>query len=94
MAAVRDLKIGNQEAEETFIGPMARYDLRDEMNGQVQPTIDGGAAVLLGGNKIDGPGNYYEPTILSNVAPGMVSFDQEIFGPVASLITANDVEVR
>lgn len=71
MAAVRDLKIGNQEAEETFIGPMARYDLRDEMNGQVQATIDGGAAVLLGGNKIDGPGNYYEPTILSNVAPGM-----------------------
>jgi succinate-semialdehyde dehydrogenase len=57
VAAVRDLKIGNQEAEETFIGPMARYDLRDEMNGQVQATIDGGAAVLLGGNKIDGPGS-------------------------------------
>ncbi|MBU7435803.1 NAD-dependent succinate-semialdehyde dehydrogenase [Paraburkholderia fungorum] len=92
VAAVKDLKIGDPEAEDTYIGPMARYDLRDEMDGQVQGTIDGGATVLLGGNKIDGPGNYYEPTILTNVTPGMVSFDQEIFGPVASLITADDAD--
>jgi len=71
---------------------MARYDLRDELAGQVQATIDRGAKVLMGGAKLSGPGNFYAPTILSDVVPGMVSFDQEIFGPVASLITADSAK--
>jgi succinate-semialdehyde dehydrogenase len=51
-----------------------------------------GASLLLGGHKIPGAGNYYEPTVLGDVQPGMTSFVEELFGPVASLISARDVE--
>jgi len=92
VAAVKALKTGNPSEDATFIGPMARYDLRDELHGQVQATLFEGAQLLLGGNKVEGAGNFYEPTILANVKPGMTSFDQEVFGPVASLIVAKDAE--
>jgi len=92
VAAVQELKVGDPEDPDHYFGPMARYDLRDELAGQVQATIDRGAKVLMGGAKLSGPGNFYAPTILSDVVPGMVSFDQEIFGPVASLITADSAK--
>lgn len=90
--AVKALKIGNPMDEDTYIGPMARFDLRDELDGQVQATISEGARLLLGGRKVAGPGNYYEPTILADVKPGMTSFAQEVFGPVASIIVADDAD--
>jgi succinate-semialdehyde dehydrogenase len=92
VAAVKALKVGDPLVEENYIGPMARYDLRDELDGQVQATVGEGATVLLGGHKIEGEGNYYAPTILSGVRPGMTSFREELFGPVASLIVARDAE--
>jgi succinate-semialdehyde dehydrogenase len=51
-----------------------------------------GATLLLGGHIIEGPGFFYEPTVLSGVEPGMAAFDEEIFGPVAALITARDAD--
>ena len=75
---------------DTYVGPMARFDLRDELAGQVQASVDGGATLLLDGGKVDGKGNYFAPVILSDVRPGMVAFDQELIGPVASLIVAED----
>lgn len=92
LTAVKALKIGDPLAEDTYIGPMARYDLRDELDGQVQATLAEGARLLLGGHKVPGAGNYYEPTVLTDVRPGMTSFVEELFGPVASLISARDVE--
>jgi succinate-semialdehyde dehydrogenase len=92
VAAVQKLKVGNPENPDSYLGPMARYDLRDEIDSQVQTTINEGAKLLMGGVKLNGPGNFYAPTILSGVLPGMVSFDQEIFGPVASLTTADSAE--
>lgn len=92
VAAVSALKVGDPLESDTYIGPMARYDLRDELDGQVQSTINEGARLLLGGKKIEGSGNYYEPTILADVKPGMTSFVQEVFGPVASLIVAKDAD--
>ncbi|MDB6141227.1 MAG: succinate dehydrogenase [Pseudomonas sp.] len=92
LTAVKALKIGDPLAEDTYIGPMARYDLRDELDAQVQATLSEGASLLLGGHKIPGAGNYYEPTVLADVKPGMTSFVEELFGPVASLICARDVE--
>ena len=71
---------------------MARFDLRDELHGQVQATLEEGATLLLGGNKVPGAGNYYEPTVLADVTDQMTSFKQELFGPVASIITARDAE--
>ena len=67
--ATRQLKIGNPQDDDTYIGPMARFDLRDELDGQVQATLAEGATLLLGGNKIEGVGNYYAPTVFGDVTP-------------------------
>jgi succinate-semialdehyde dehydrogenase len=92
VAAVKALKVGDPLSEDTYVGPMARDDLRDELHGQVQATVREGARLLLGGEKIAGKGNFYAPTILADVTPNMTSFKEELFGPVASLIVARDAE--
>ncbi|MBE8905660.1 succinate-semialdehyde dehydrogenase [Enterobacter asburiae] len=88
--AVSALKLGAPDREENFIGPMARFDLRDELHQQVQATLAEGATLLLGGEKIGGEGNYYAPTVLANVTPSMTAFRQELFGPVAAITVAKD----
>ncbi|MCU1736007.1 MULTISPECIES: aldehyde dehydrogenase family protein [unclassified Pseudomonas] len=88
--ATRRLVIGDPLAADTYIGPMARFDLRDELDQQVRDTLAQGATLLLGGKKAEGPGNFYEPTVLADVTDQMTSFKQELFGPVASIITARD----
>ncbi|CAD5202707.1 aldehyde dehydrogenase family protein [Pseudomonas sp. FEN] len=90
VAATRRLVVGDPMASDTYIGPMARFDLRDELDQQVQATLAQGATLLLGGKKAAGPGNFYEPTVLASVTEQMTSFRQELFGPVASIITARD----
>lgn len=88
--ATRALVMGDPLAGDTYIGPMARFDLRDELDQQVQATLAEGATLLLGGHKASGTGNYYPPTVLADVTDQMTSFKQELFGPVASIITARD----
>lgn len=90
--ATRALVMGDPVSANTYVGPMARFDLRDELHGQVQATLEEGATLLLGGNKVAGAGNYYEPTVLADVTDQMTSFQQELFGPVASILTARDAE--
>ncbi|WP_249678817.1 NAD-dependent succinate-semialdehyde dehydrogenase [Pseudomonas abieticivorans] len=92
VAAVKQLKVGNPLDSVNNVGPMARGDLRDELDGQVQRTLAAGATLLLGGKKIDGPGNFYAPTVLADVQPGMAAFDEETFGPVAVITVANNAE--
>lgn len=91
-AAVQALRVGDPLQEETYIGPMARYDLRDELDHQVQETLQQGARLVLGGYKIEGVGNYYAATILADVTPAMTAFRQEIFGPVAAITVARDAQ--
>lgn len=90
--ATRALIMGDPTADSTYVGPMARFDLRDELHGQVQATLNEGATLLLGGDKVEGAGNYYQPTVLADVTDQMTSFKQELFGPVASIITARDAD--
>lgn len=90
--AVKALKIGDPLNEGTYIGPMARADLRDELDQQVQASLREGARLVLGGEKIAGQGNYYAPTILSDVTSEMTAFRQELFGPVAAIAVARDAE--
>jgi len=92
LEASRAMVMGDPTSTATYIGPMARFDLRDELHDQVQATLEEGATLLLGGNKVQGAGNYYEPTVLANVTDQMTSFKQELFGPVASIITARDAD--
>ena len=91
--AVQALTIGEPLNEATYIGPMARYDLRDELHLQVQKTVAEGARLVLGGDKLPGPGNYFAPTVLGDVTPTMTAFREETFGPVASLIVAQDARM-
>ncbi|AFJ46791.1 aldehyde dehydrogenase family protein [Shimwellia blattae] len=92
VAATQALKCGDPRDEGNDVGPMARYDLRDELHAQVQSTLAQGATLLLGGEKIAGPGNYYAPTVLGDVTPEMTAFRQELFGPVAAICVANSPE--
>ncbi|TCW08560.1 succinate-semialdehyde dehydrogenase [Raoultella sp. BIGb0138] len=90
VAAVEALKMGDPRDEVNYLGPMARFDLRDELHQQVTATLAEGATLLLGAEKIAGAGNYYAPTVLGNVTPEMTGFRQELFGPVATITVARD----
>lgn len=92
VAAAAALKMGAPDVEENYLGPMARFDLRDELHQQVQASLAEGASLLLGGEKPAGAGNYYPATVLGNVTPAMTAFRQELFGPVAAITVAKDAE--
>jgi Aldehyde dehydrogenase family len=80
MSAVR---MGDPLNDDTEIGPLARHDLRDTVHRQVEGSIAMGARCLLGGTIPNSRGAYYPPTVLTDVAKGMLAFDEEVFGPVA-----------
>jgi succinate-semialdehyde dehydrogenase len=92
VAAAAKIKTGDPLDEATAIGPIAREDLREGVHDQVLRSIASGAKLLLGGKKVDGAGYFYEPTVLGEVAPGMAAFDEEVFGPVAALTVAYDLD--
>lgn len=92
VAAAAALKMGDPRDEQNYIGPMARFDLRDELHEQVRATLKEGATLLLGAEKIEGVGNYYAPTVLGNVTAEMTGFREELFGPVATITEARDAD--
>jgi succinate-semialdehyde dehydrogenase/glutarate-semialdehyde dehydrogenase len=85
-------KMGDPFDETNDVGPQASKSFRDELHQQVLQSIEKGAKLLLGGVVPEGGGAYYPPTILSNVSKGMPAYDDELFGPVASLIKVKDEE--
>ncbi len=87
---MRALKIGNPLEETTDVGPLARKDLVDELHQQVKRSVEQGAKLLLGGQPQAGIGNYYQPTVLTNVQKGMAVYEEETFGPVAAIIPVKD----
>ena len=82
--------VGDPLDEATMVGPMARVDLRDELQDQVDRSVEAGARLVLGGMVPDGPGAFYPPTILTDVVRGMAAYHEEIFGPVATIMAAED----
>jgi succinate-semialdehyde dehydrogenase/glutarate-semialdehyde dehydrogenase len=83
-------KFGDPFDKENKIGPLARMDLRDQLHEQVLKSVEKGAKLLCGGYIPEGPGAFYPPTVLTNVKKGMPAYDEELFGPVASVIEAKD----
>ena len=83
-------KMGDPTAADTFYGPMARKDLREELHKQVKKTIKQGGKLILGGEIPEGDSSYYPATVIADVKPGMTGFDEELFGPVACVIKATD----
>jgi len=90
--AMSEIKLGNPNEKETELGPMARKDLREKIHKQVTESVEKGAKILCGGKPQEGDGYYYPATVLENVKPGQPAYDDELFGPVASLIKAKDEE--
>jgi succinate-semialdehyde dehydrogenase len=92
--SVRGLELGDPLLDKTYIGPMARTDLRAELADQLTRSVAQGAAVLLDGGPLAGSDGtaFFRPAILGNVEPGMAAFDEETFGPLAAIIAAKDVE--
>jgi len=87
-----NVKAGDPTKEDSDIGPMARKDLREELHEQVEKSVKKGAKILCGGKMPEGDGFFYPATILDELKPGMPAYDDELFGPVASLIKAKDAE--
>jgi succinate-semialdehyde dehydrogenase/glutarate-semialdehyde dehydrogenase len=84
------LKLGDPMDEETTLSPLSTEDAAVKLLEQVQSSIDAGATVLLGGDRPDREGAYFNPTILTDVKPDNPTFDQELFGPVATIYVVKD----
>jgi len=87
---IQSLKLGDPLQEDTQVGPLARPDLVDDLDDQVQESIRMGAKLICGGKRIAGLGAFYEPTVLSNVKNGMPAYQEETFGPVLAIIPVSD----
>ncbi|HEY3014056.1 MAG TPA: aldehyde dehydrogenase family protein [Nocardioides sp.] len=87
---VAALRVGDPTDPATSIGPLARADLREVLHAQVVESVGEGAVLVTGGAAVDGPGFYYQPTILDRVQPGMTVVREETFGPVAVVVRASD----
>jgi len=90
LEAMKTQKWGDPFDEDVNIGPMVNIWSRDEVHEQVTASVEKGADLLVGGIIPDVEGAFYPATLLDNVRPGMPAFDDEIFGPVASIISVNN----
>ena len=88
--AMRGFAMGDPTHEGTKLGPMQSVKARDEIHKQVTESIAKGARLLLGGKVPDRPGAWYPATVLADVRPGQPAHDEEVFGPVAAIIAADD----
>jgi succinate-semialdehyde dehydrogenase/glutarate-semialdehyde dehydrogenase len=88
----KQIVVGDPGAAGTQMGPLARSDLRTELERQLADSVREGAKVLTGGHPLSGQGYYFEPTIVGGVTREMSVFREETFGPVAAIIRVKDVE--
>lgn len=90
VARIAARRVGDPADPATDLGPLARGDLRDTLHRQVIRSVRRGARYLLRGGPVRGAGFFYAPTVLTDVRPGMPAFDEELFGPVAAIVPAQD----
>jgi succinate-semialdehyde dehydrogenase / glutarate-semialdehyde dehydrogenase len=88
--AMSGYEVGDPTSDQTKLGPMQSVKARDEIHRQVTKSIEKGAKLLLGGTVPDRNGAWYPATVLSDVRPGQPAYDEEVFGPVAAIIAAED----
>jgi len=90
--AMEHAKVGDPMEESTQLGPLATADILADLDDQVRRSVAQGARVLTGGRKLDRPGNYYAPTVLTDVKKGTPAYTEEMFGPVAVLLRAKGID--
>lgn len=84
---IEALKQGNPLDPGTSVGPIARIDLAEQLQKQVEDSVRSGAVLVTGGKR---DGCNFQPALLDRVRPGMVAFDEELFGPIAALVAVGD----
>ena len=90
VARMEGLRVGDPFDEKTELGPLATPDGVTSLDADVQKTIQAGAKLLTGGHPLKRPGNYYAPTVLTNIPKGSPAYAEELFGPVASVFRVKD----
>lgn len=90
VARMDAIEMGDPTDDATKLGPMVRSDLRDKLAKQVDDSVSNGARALCGGAVPNRKGAFYPATVLVDVAPGQPAYEDELFGPVASVIKAVD----
>ena len=90
--AMQALRIGDPLDESTQLGPLATPGILAGLDEQVRKSVAAGARVLTGGRRIDRPGNYYAPTVLDNIPEDSPAYREELFGPVAVMFRARDID--
>ena len=86
------LQVGDPFDESTELGPLSSAQGLEDLDREVKRTVELGAKVLTGGKPLDRPGNFYAPTVLTNIPKGSPAHKEELFGPVASVFRAKDLE--
>jgi succinate-semialdehyde dehydrogenase/glutarate-semialdehyde dehydrogenase len=89
---MRALSVGDPMSGDTDIGPLATRQIAEDLEKQVDESVRRGAKVLTGGKRKSGPGNYFEPTVLTDIPVDSPAYRDEMFGPVASLFRARDID--
>jgi succinate-semialdehyde dehydrogenase/glutarate-semialdehyde dehydrogenase len=89
---VEDLVVGDPIDPKTQIGPLARRDLLDTLERQVDASVRAGARVMTGGERLSGKGHFFRPTVLANVTSDMPAFREETFGPAAAVVRVRDAD--
>jgi len=92
VAAVRKVRVGDPMIESTELGPLATAAIRDELHSQVERTVAMGGRLLTGGKPIGGQGFYYEPTVIDQIPSKSPAAEDELFGPVAAVFKAKDLD--
>ena len=92
VAAMEALKVGDPQDETTDIGPLATESIVEELDEQVLRSVEAGARVLTGGERLRRAGNYYAPTVLADIPKNSPAYAEEFFGPVALLFRADSVD--
>ncbi|HUA15761.1 MAG TPA: NAD-dependent succinate-semialdehyde dehydrogenase [Verrucomicrobiae bacterium] len=90
VARMESLKIGDPFDEKTDLGPLATPDAVKDLEADVQKTVKAGAKLLTGGHPLERQGNFYAPTVISNIPKGSPAYGEELFGPVASIFRVKD----
>src|SRR2546425_6107049 len=89
---MKALSIGDPLKESTDIGPLATAQILEDLDEQVKTSVASGAHILTGGKKLEGRGNFYEPTVLTNIPKDSPAYCEELFGPVALLFRVNNID--
>jgi len=92
VAGMQALRVGDPMDLATQVGPLVNREAVDALEDQVRRSVEKGARVLTGGHRLEGPGNYFAPTVISGAGKGSPAYSEELFGPVAAIFRVKDID--